>query len=111
MSLKVKALVSKGLVERLEQSGDRRRALLRATSTGHELYRNLFPQLARINTRIVEVLTEGEIEQLESILLKLTERAQQIYDAGGGVDVRTDRHLGGSQRFWRGRNPTGAGYR
>jgi DNA-binding MarR family transcriptional regulator len=106
VSMKVKSLVSKGLVERSEQAGDRRRAVLRASAAGHELYRILFPQLARINTRILEVLTKQEIEQLESTLHKLTQRVQQIHEEGGGVDVRTDRRLGGSQRFWRGRDPS-----
>jgi DNA-binding MarR family transcriptional regulator len=104
VSLRVKSLVSKGLVKRLEQCGDRRRAALRATPTGQELYRNLFPQLAGINKRILDVLSEKEIEQLESTLHKLTQRVQQLYDEGGGVDVRADRRLGGSQRFWRDRS-------
>ena len=27
-------------------------------------------------------------------------RAREIHDSGGGVDVRTDRRLGGSRRHW-----------
>ena len=101
VSMAIKRLVTKGLVDRLEQPGDRRRAVVRASATGEQLYRQLFPQLAQINRRILAALTEDETAQLEQTLRKLTERAQQIYDEGGGVEVRANRHLGGSQRFWR----------
>jgi hypothetical protein len=47
------------------------------------------------------VLSESETQQLEECLRRLTERAQQIYDEGGGVDARANRRLGGSQRAWR----------
>jgi len=93
-------LRDKGLVRRDEQPGNRRRALVAATEAGHALYAELWPQLAAINKRIVAALDEHEAQVLEACLRKLTERAQQIYDEGGGVDVRTDRRLGGSRRFW-----------
>ena len=93
-------LRDKALVRRDEQPGNRRRALVAATEAGHALYAELWPQLAAINRRIVAALDEHEAQVLEECLRKLTERAQQIYDEGGGVEVRTDRRLGGSRRFW-----------
>ncbi len=101
VSQTITRLVAKGLVERIELPGDRRRATVQASATGEQLYAQLFPQLAQINQRIVAALTEEEAAHLEHCLLKLTERAQQIYDDGGGVEARANRHLGGSQRFWR----------
>lgn len=101
VSQTVTRLVAKQLVERIVQPGDRRRATVRASATGEQLYAQLFPELVQINQRIVAALTEEEAAQLERCLLKLTERAQQIHDEGGGVEVRANRHLGGSQRFWR----------
>ena len=102
VSLAAKALVGKGFVERSKLPDNQRRTVLRATPAGRELYHALFPQLARINVRILEALSGEEVAQLESILGKLTKRVLEIHEAGGGVDVRTDRRLGGSQRFWRG---------
>lgn len=101
VSQTITRLVAKRLVERIRHPGDRRRATVRASATGEQLYVQLFPQLATINRRIVAALTEDEAALLGQCLCKLTERAQQIYDEEGGVDARADRRLGGGQRFWR----------
>jgi len=37
---------------------------------------------------------------LERLLQRLTARAREILQQGGGVDVRTERRLGGSRRLW-----------
>lgn len=93
-------IMGKGLVERIEDDGDRRRATVRVSAAGRKLYAELFPQLAAINRRIMAALDESEALVLEECLRKLTERAQAIYDEGGGVDVRADRRHGGSRRVW-----------
>lgn len=98
VSRSVKALIDKGLVVRTEVPGDARRAMLAATPRGHTLYRELLPQLAAINRRLMEVLSEEEARLLESLLARLTQRAAEIHAQGGGVEVKTDRHLGGSRR-------------
>jgi len=49
---------------------------------------------------IMAALDTKEALVLERCLRKLTDRARQIYDVGGGVDVRANRRLGGSRRFW-----------
>lgn len=96
----VKSLIDKKLVERIAAPGDRRRALLAATGEGQRLYRELFPQLAEINRRLVSVLDEQESVLLEGLLRRLTDQARAIEAAGGGVAVKTERRLGGSRRFW-----------
>ncbi|MGH6612319.1 MAG: MarR family winged helix-turn-helix transcriptional regulator [Burkholderiaceae bacterium] len=96
----ITGLAAKGLVERREHASDRRRATVAATSAGARLYAELFPQLARINRQIMAVLDEREALLLEHYLQRLTDRAQRIYDEGGGTDARADRRLGGSRRFW-----------
>ena len=101
VSLILTRLLEKDLVQRQGDHLDRRRATVRATAAGDALYADLFPQLAAINRRIVSVLNEQEVQALEQCLGKLIARAQQIYDEGGGVDARANRHLGGSQRAWR----------
>ncbi len=90
-------LVAKGLACRqpLPQGS---RQLLDLTSAGHELYEALFPRLAAINQRIMAVLDEGEALLLEVLLQRLTTQAREILKQGGGVDVRTNRRLGGSRR-------------
>jgi DNA-binding MarR family transcriptional regulator len=98
VSLALSALIEKGLASRARQAGDKRRALVTATSAGHALYAELFPQLAAINRRLTAVLTEDEAERLAEYLRRLTLHAMQIYDAGGGVDARTERRLGRSGR-------------
>ena len=94
------SLMAKGLVHRSDEEGDRRKAIVVATAAGRRLYAELFPQICRINRRIMEVLDTSEARVLEECLRKLTARALDIYREGGGVDVRADRRKGGSRRFW-----------
>jgi DNA-binding MarR family transcriptional regulator len=92
-------LVLKGLVCRHRSPGGSR-PILDATPAGHDLYAELFPALAEINQRIMAVLDEVESRQLEGFLQRLTTQAREILQQGGGVDVRTDRRLGGTRRLW-----------
>ena len=62
------------------------------------LYRELLPQLAAINARIMEALTEAEALQLEDFLRRLTAQARAIAAAGDGVALKTGRHLGSARR-------------
>ena len=71
---------------------------LSATMRGAALYAELLPRLCEINRRIMDVLTEEEAGLLQDMLRRLTERAQAIHDEGGGVDVKTGRHLGVGRR-------------
>ena len=96
----LRRLAAKALVERHVAGTDRRRAIVAATPSGHRLYESLWPKLAAINRRLMSALDDDEAEVLDRCLRKLTDLAQAIHDDGGGVDVRTDRRLGGSRRFW-----------
>jgi DNA-binding MarR family transcriptional regulator len=102
LSRTVGTLVAKELVEQHACSDARSGRMLAATESGRQLYAELFPQLARINRRLMEVLDPEEAACLERCLRKLTDCATTIYDSGGGVDMRTERRLGGSRRFWTG---------
>jgi DNA-binding MarR family transcriptional regulator len=104
VSRTVKSLAAKHFVERVTSTSDRRRALLAATGNGQQLYRELLPQLAAINARLMAVLDAGEALLLEQFLARLTVQAEAIHAAGDGVAVKTDRHLGGSRRLWEGRH-------
>lgn len=92
------SLVEKGFVCRVTDADDRRRASVATTAAGKRLYTQLFPQLALINRRLMEVLDEDEAAVLDHLLSRLTERARQVHAAGGGVEARADRRRGGSRR-------------
>jgi DNA-binding MarR family transcriptional regulator len=94
----VTELIGKGLIERSERTEDHRRAVLTPTAKGSQLYEELFPKLAQINRRLMAVLDEGEAIVLEDLLDRLTRQAREIYEQGGGVDVRADRWRGSGHR-------------
>lgn len=94
VSRAVKELVGKGLVCRMPGDSGRRRALVTATERGRALYRELLPRLASINQRLMEALSDSEAQVLEQLLWKLTVQAQAIHAEGGGVAMKTGRHLG-----------------
>lgn len=100
VSQALRRLVAKKLVERRVVTGDRRRATVAASEEGRRLHAMLWPELAAINRRLMTVLDDQEAATLDRCLNKLTAMAQRIHDEGGGVDVRADRRLGGSRRFW-----------
>lgn len=91
-------LVDKGLASRVSTAADRRRATVSATPRARELYAALFPQLAAINRRMLEVLDEDEALLLQQLLARLTAHARAIYEEGGGIAVKTGRHLGSGRR-------------
>ena len=94
------AIAAKRLVQRSVHPDNRRRVTFAATTAGERLYAQLFPQLAQINRRLMAALDDHEARILSECLRKLTERADEIMSAGGGVDARADRRLGGTRRFW-----------
>lgn len=71
ISRTLQPLTRKGLVARIAGARDRRLAKLQATERGHALYREMFPRLAAINRRLVEVLAPEEAQQLEDFLRRL----------------------------------------
>jgi DNA-binding MarR family transcriptional regulator len=100
VSRMVPVLVRKGLVARTAGRSDARKALLSGTERGHRLYAELLPQLAAINRRLTEVLTEQEALLLEDLLARLTAQALRIHAEGGGVAAKAQRHVGGATRTW-----------
>jgi DNA-binding MarR family transcriptional regulator len=88
-------LVQMGLADRVTVN---RRNLLAATQQGQALYAELFPQLVRINRRLMDVLDDAEANLLESTLAKLLARALVLYEEGGGVAARANRRQGGSRK-------------
>lgn len=95
-------LIDKGLLERcMEGRAAARPALVAASAEGRRIYAELFPRLAAINRRLMEVLDADEVAVLDLCLTKLTAQARRILEEGGGVEVRADRRHGGSGKRWR----------
>lgn len=96
----ITSLVAKRLAERSTERGDARRARIVLTDAGQQLYREVFPQVAAINARVMTVLDDGTAQALDRALEQLTAHAVQL---NGEVarDVGADRQAGGSRRVGR----------
>jgi DNA-binding MarR family transcriptional regulator len=94
-------LATKQLLERHEQPGDRRRAVVRLTAAGRRLYDEIFPQVAEINRRVVAQLPDALLEQFDAALAQLT-RDAALVNRQVSLDVRADRRHGGTRRKWHG---------
>lgn len=90
-------LTAKGLLERVPQPGDHRRARVALTADGQRLVDEIFPQVAAINAELVAALDEGLQEALDEALTRLTHKAERL-NAERVQDVHADRRAGGSRR-------------
>ncbi len=93
-------LAAKGLLERVPQPGDHRRARVALTAGGRRLFDEIFPQVAAINAELVGVLGAAQQRTLDDALALLTARAERL-NAERVQDVRADRRAGGSRRVRR----------
>jgi DNA-binding MarR family transcriptional regulator len=94
----ITSLVDKQLVQRSLQPGNARRALVVLSPAGLRLYADVFPQVAAINARVLDVLDDATVQALDRALSALTAHAVQL---NGEVarDVLADRRAGGSRRL------------
>jgi MarR family transcriptional regulator, negative regulator of the multidrug operon emrRAB len=77
MSRIADALVARDLITRVASAKDRRRLVLRVTEQGEELVRHLLPTLfVGLDTMLAD-FSEGELEQLNTLLRRLFERVAQ----------------------------------
>lgn len=95
----ISTLSLKQLVGRVEQRGDRRRALVNLSETGCSLVRELHPQIAEINARVLAALDVPTRAAFNEILQLLTKQAA-IVNQDLALDVHADRHRGGARRAW-----------
>ncbi|MDF3839347.1 MarR family winged helix-turn-helix transcriptional regulator [Cupriavidus basilensis] len=89
----ITSLVGKKLVSRVARAGDARQVTLALTAAGEALYAEVFPLTARVNLDLLDTLDEAEATQLDGMLARLQQRAQQMA-ARGGLP-RADRWRGG----------------
>ena len=92
------SLVKKRLIVREINQSDRRGVNLLLTPSGRQLYQDLMPHVKDINRRILSVLNQDEMQQLEAWIQKLYESTQELnielspnflktYQMHGGRDV------------------------
>ena len=72
----ISVLVDKALVERHALAGDKRRAVVRLSASGRSLVQELYPQVARINARALEVLSPAQRATLDELISVLTRHTQ-----------------------------------
>jgi DNA-binding MarR family transcriptional regulator len=96
-------LLANGLIERHSQPGDRRRAQLQLSPAGRQQHERLFPRIKRVNTALLSVLGDAQVQTLAEPLATLKRRAVEIVNSDL-VDAQADRRRGGSRRAW-GRAP------
>lgn len=90
-------LAARGLIRRVPDPEDRRRAEVDLTPRGRKLYDELFPQSIRFNGQVLAALTREDLEAFEQALAKLTAQAERIA-AGKPVPEKADRRHGGARR-------------
>jgi DNA-binding MarR family transcriptional regulator len=73
----ISLIVQKRLATRSPRPNDRRLVTIALTDSGRELYASLFPETVRINHELLESLSEDELETLDSLLIRLDERARE----------------------------------
>lgn len=71
ISRAVTALIERKIIERVENTADRREYRLRLTREGRKVYQSLIPRLLRREAQILECLTAAERQQFERLLGKI----------------------------------------
>ena len=94
----IASLVAKDLAQRVVIADDARRARVSLTPTGRKLFDEVFPQIARLNTRLLEVIDDDLVLALDRALRALTERADELGRCTE-PDVRANRRGGGTRRL------------
>ncbi|MCY7319651.1 MAG: MarR family transcriptional regulator [Ramlibacter sp.] len=92
----VTALVDKGLMGRTARAGDRRYAQLELTAAGRDLHDRILPVVEGINRELMSALSADEVAQLDDLLSRIQQRADDLWREGPGLP-RADRRNGGTR--------------
>lgn len=71
VSRAAQALVARGLVSRDEHGSDKRSHSLALTASGKALYAQISPKALELEHRLLEAISERELQQLKTTLAKL----------------------------------------
>lgn len=81
VSRAVTRLLRAGRLKRSVATDDRRRSVLRLSTSGEAVYREIAPVALRCERALLEGLPRAEVEQLDALLTKLTASAQALCGA------------------------------
>lgn len=98
-SRSLQGLVKKGLVTCRRGDADKRVVHVSLTNAGRQLYEQLFPRIAQLNTELLATLEAAHIDVLAQCLQRLESQGHAM-SAMGRVTDKADRRAGaGRQRF------------
>ena len=87
------SLTQKGLLVRVPWPSDSRRATVRVSASGQQLYDDIFPVVADIHQQWVAALSDPELVVLDQLLGRLMKQAHVI-NSQNASDVKADRQSG-----------------
>jgi DNA-binding MarR family transcriptional regulator len=95
----LRSLVEKKLVERRQDSEDRREVHVRLSASGQQLFGQLFPRIAGLNTDLLEGIAPAHLEIFLQCLRHLEQRGGELV-AQGAIMEKADRRSGGTRHRW-----------
>jgi DNA-binding MarR family transcriptional regulator len=95
----LRSLVEKKLVERRQDSEDRREVHVRLSASGQQLFGQLFPRIAGLNTDLLEGIAPAHLEIFLQCLRHLERRGGELV-AQGAIMEKADRRSGGTRHRW-----------
>lgn len=95
----LRSLVEKKLVERRQDSEDRREVHVRLSASGQQLFGQLFPRIAGLNTGLLEGIAPADLDVFLRCLQHLEQRGSELV-AQGTVAEKADRRSGGTRHRW-----------
>ena len=90
-------LLAKGLVDRTQRTADRRFTQLVLSPKGRELHDRILPVVEGINRRLLSALSEAEVAQLDGMLDRMQQQADQLWAEAEEDLPRADRRHGGTR--------------
>jgi DNA-binding MarR family transcriptional regulator len=91
----LRSLVEKKLVERRQDSEDRREVHVRLSASGQQL----FPRIAGLNTGLLEGIAPAHLDIFLQCLQHLEQRGGELV-AQGAIAEKADRRSGGTRHRW-----------
>jgi DNA-binding MarR family transcriptional regulator len=95
----LRSLTDKKLVERRQDAEDRREVHVRLSPSGLQLFGELFPRIASLNTELLDGIDAAHIEIFLQCLRRLESRGTEL-SAQGVVPEKADRRAGGTRHHW-----------
>ena len=83
VSRAVTKLLKKEFLERSFSNEDRRRSILCLSERGYSIYTQIIPLALSFEESLLSALTAREVQQLDTLLMKLNQQAEKLPESGG----------------------------